>query len=127
MALRRGHRSGSAALGGRPDSVRLEHGFSIGEPEWNLRCHIRSNPLSGCSHSTAPPGSLGQVEIPGAGSKHGEVIVLTPEQRRAADDALAGYLASYEASWRAGHVDELLSLSRLANADARRERTPVDA
>jgi hypothetical protein len=29
---------------------------------------------------SAPPGSLGQIEIPGAGKKHGEVVVFTPEQ-----------------------------------------------
>jgi hypothetical protein len=42
---------------------------------------------------SAPSGSLGEIEIPGAGKNHGEVVVLTPEQRRAVDDALAGYLA----------------------------------
>ena len=38
----------------------------------------------------SPPGSL----VLGAGKKHGEVVVLTPEQRRAVDDALAGDLAN---------------------------------
>ena len=52
-------------------------------------------------YESTPLGSLGQIEIPGAGKKHGEVVVLTPEQRRAVDDALAGYLANYEAAWRA--------------------------
>jgi hypothetical protein len=32
--------------------------------------------------------------------------VFTPEQRRAADDALGGYLANYEAVWRAGEIDD---------------------
>jgi hypothetical protein len=41
-------------------------------------------------YESAPPGALGQIEIPSAGKKHGEVVVLTPEQRRAVDDALAG-------------------------------------
>jgi len=50
-------------------------------------------------YESVPPGALGQIEIPGAGKKHGEVVVLTPEQRRAVDDALAGYLANYEAAW----------------------------
>ena len=57
-------------------------------------------------YESAPPGSLGQIEIPGAGKKHGEVVVLTPEPRRAVDDALAGYLANYEAAWRAGQIDD---------------------
>ena len=57
-------------------------------------------------YDAAPPGSLGQIEIPGAGKKHGEVVVLTPEQRRAVDDALGGYLANYEVAWRAGQIDD---------------------
>ena len=55
---------------------------------------------------SALPGSLGQIEIPGAGKKHGEVVVFTPEQRRAVDDALDGYLANYETAWRAGQIDD---------------------
>jgi len=54
----------------------------------------------------APPGCLGQIEIPGAGKKHGEVVVFTPEQRRAVDDALGGYLANYQAVWRAGQIED---------------------
>ena len=57
-------------------------------------------------YESAPPGALGQIEIAGAGKKHGEVVVLTPEQRRAVDDALAGYLANYEAAWRAAQVED---------------------
>ena len=53
-------------------------------------------------YERALPAALGQIEIPGAGKKHGEVVVLTPEQRRAVDDALAGYLANYEAAWEVG-------------------------
>jgi len=34
------------------------------------------------------------------------VVVLTPEQRRAVDDALAGYLANYEAPLRAGQIED---------------------
>ena len=33
-------------------------------------------------------------------------MVLTPEQRRAVDDALRGYLANYEGAWRAGEIDD---------------------
>jgi hypothetical protein len=57
-------------------------------------------------YETAATGSLGQIEIPGAGKKHGEVVVFTPEQRRAVDDALGGYLANYEAAWRGGQIDD---------------------
>lgn len=57
-------------------------------------------------YESASPGSLGQIEIPGAAKKHGEVVVLTAEQRRAIDDALAGCLANYEAAWRAGHIED---------------------
>jgi hypothetical protein len=57
-------------------------------------------------YETAPTGSLGQIEIPGAGKKHGEVVVFTPEQRRAVDDALRGYLGNYEAAWRTGQIDD---------------------
>jgi len=56
--------------------------------------------------TTSPPGALGQIEIPGAGKKHGEVVILTSEQRRAVDDALAGYLANYEAARLAGQIDD---------------------
>jgi hypothetical protein len=34
------------------------------------------------------------------------VVVLTPEQRRAVDDALAGYLANYEAAWEVGQIED---------------------
>ncbi len=57
-------------------------------------------------YESAPPGGLGQIEVLGAGKKHGEVVVLTPEQRRAVDDALAGYLANYEAAWEIGQIDD---------------------
>src|SRR5688572_20489891 len=57
-------------------------------------------------YESAPLGSLGQIEMAGAGKKHGEVVVLTPEHRRAVDDALVGYLANYEATWRAGQVED---------------------
>ena len=57
-------------------------------------------------YESAPSGTLGNIEIPGAGKKHGEVVVFTPEQRRAVDDSLAGYLANYEAAWRAGQIDD---------------------
>jgi hypothetical protein len=58
-----------------------------------LRCTRRMLVLPGNvpnDFESAPPGSLGQIEIPGAGKKHGEVVVFTPEQRRAVDDALGG-------------------------------------
>lgn len=57
-------------------------------------------------YESAPAGSLGQIEIPGAGKKYGEVVVLTPEQRYAVDDALAGYLANYEAAVRAKQMED---------------------
>ena len=74
-----------------------------------LRCTRRMLVLPDAppnDYETAPTGSLGQIEIPGAGKKHGEVVVFTPEQRRAVDDALHGYLANYEAAWRAGQIDD---------------------
>jgi hypothetical protein len=57
-------------------------------------------------YESAPPGALGQIEIPGAGKKHGEVVVFTLEQRRAVDDALGSYLANYEAAWLAGELKD---------------------
>jgi len=74
-----------------------------------LRCTRRMLVLSDAvpnDHETAPTGSLGQIEISGAGKKHGEVVVFTPEQRRAVDDALGGHLANYEAAWRSGRIDD---------------------
>jgi hypothetical protein len=51
-----------------------------------------------------PVGALGRIIIPGAGKKHGEVVIFAPKQRRTVDDALAGYLANYEAAYRAGEL-----------------------
>jgi hypothetical protein len=58
------------------------------------------------NYESASAGDLVQVEIPGAGKKHGEIVVLTPEQRRAVEDALNGYLQNYEAARRAGEIDD---------------------
>jgi hypothetical protein len=68
--------------------------------------HARTGQCGTDMYDTLPAGSLEQVEIPGAGKKHGEVVVLTPEQRRAVDRALAGYLANYEAAWKAGQIED---------------------
>jgi len=80
---------------------------------------------------SALPGSLGQIEIPGAGKKHGEVVVFTPEQRRAVDDALGGYLANYEAVWRAGQIEDYYlfpgSKMRMLDAGGRRWTRKVRA
>ena len=40
----------------------------------------------------APAGCLGRIEVPSAGEKYGEVVVLTPAQRLAENDAVANYL-----------------------------------
>jgi hypothetical protein len=74
-----------------------------------LRCTRRMLTVAAVDPSkyeSLPAGSLGQVVIPGAGKKHGETVVLTPEQRRAVDDALAGYLANYETSWQNKTIDD---------------------
>jgi hypothetical protein len=74
-----------------------------------LRCtrHMLALPeVAPNEYESAAPAALGQIEIPGAGKKHGEVVVLTPEQRRAVDDALAGYLANYEAAWELGQIED---------------------
>ena len=57
-------------------------------------------------YDSMPAGALGQVVIPDAGKKHGETVVLTPEQRRAVDDALSTYLANYEAAWKAEEIED---------------------
>src|SRR6185437_16089205 len=74
-----------------------------------LRCTRRMLTLSEVDPSKyeiLPAGALGQVVIPGSGKKHGETVVLTPEQRRAVDDALAGYLANYETAWQEKRIDD---------------------
>jgi hypothetical protein len=46
-----------------------------------LRCTRRMlvpPDLAPNGYEAAPPGALGQVEVPDAGKKHGEVVVLTP-------------------------------------------------
>ena len=74
-----------------------------------LRCTRRMLTLTDvepANYEKLPAGSLGQVVIPGAGKKHGEIVVLTPEQRRAVDDALLGYLANYESAWLAKEIED---------------------
>ena len=74
-----------------------------------LRCTRRMLTLTDvdpADYEKLPAGSLGQVVIPGAGKKHGEIVVLTPEQRQAVDDALLGYLASFESAWLAKEIDD---------------------
>jgi hypothetical protein len=74
-----------------------------------LRCTrtmLTLTDVDSAEYETAPPGALGQIEIPGAGKKCGEVVVFTPEQRLAVDDALGGYLANYEAAWFAGELED---------------------
>ena len=74
-----------------------------------LRCTrtmLTLTDIAATEYESAPPGALGQIEIAGAGKKHGEVVMFTPEQRRAVDDALAGYLANYEAAWLAGELKD---------------------
>jgi hypothetical protein len=74
-----------------------------------LRCTRRMltvSDVASTDYENVPAGSLGQVVIPGAGKKHGEIVVLTPEQRRAVDDALGGYLAKYEAAWLTKEIED---------------------
>ena len=74
-----------------------------------LRCTRRMLTLTEVDPSKyekLPAGALGHVVIPGSGKKHGETVVLTPEQRRAVDDALAGYLANYEVAWQEKRIDD---------------------
>lgn len=74
-----------------------------------LRCTRRMLVLTDATpeeYESVPAGSLGQIVIPGAGKKHGETVVLTPEQRRAVDDALGGYLANYEEAWHAEEIED---------------------
>jgi hypothetical protein len=76
-----------------------------------LRCTRRALNLPAvdpAGYDTAPPGLLGSLEIPGTMRKPGETVVFTPEQRRAVDQALAGYLANYEAAWRRGAMPDYL-------------------
>ena len=74
-----------------------------------LRCTRRTLTLTDVQlsdYEAAAAGALGQIRIPGSGKKHGEIVVFTPEQRRAVDDALGGYLANYEAAWQAGEIED---------------------
>jgi hypothetical protein len=57
-------------------------------------------------YDAMPAGSLGSIDVPGKGKKSGELVVFTPEQRRAADRALAGYLSKYEAAYQAGLIKD---------------------
>lgn len=55
-----------------------------------------------------PTGVLGRVEILGRPKKPGEVVIFTPEQRRAVDIALSGYLRDWEAQYQATGKDYYL-------------------
>ena len=68
--------------------------------------HARAAAILPNDYDSASPAALGQIEIPGAGKKHGKAVVLTPEQRQAVDDALAGYLANYKAAWEIGQIED---------------------
>ena len=71
---------------------------------WGRRARC-SAVLAGCSccRRTCLTTSSRPCRVPlvrsrsGAGKQQGEVVVFTPEQRRAVDDVLGGYLANYEA------------------------------
>lgn len=73
-----------------------------------------------------PAGSLGQITIPGAGKKHGEIVVLTPEQRRAVDDAVAGYLVKFEEAYQAEEISDyhLFPGSKMKMVDKTGRRRP---
>ena len=94
-----------------------------------LRCTRRMLLLTDAKpddYERLPAGSLGQVTIPGAGKKHGEIVVFTPEQRRAVDDALHGYLSKYEAAFLEEDVDDyfLLPGSKMKPVDLSGRRRP---
>jgi len=80
---------------------------------------------------SAPPGSLAQIEIPGVGKKHGEVVVFTPEQRRAVDDALGGTSRTTKPAWRAGQIEDYYlfpgSKMRMLDSSGRRWTRKVRA
>src|SRR5690606_38881341 len=82
--------------------------------------------VSPTDYDRLPAGSLGEIEIPGTGKKHGENVVFTPEQRRAVGDSLAGYLAHYEAAYRAGTILDyfLFPGSRMRSLDESGRRWP---
>jgi hypothetical protein len=58
--------------------------------------------------SSEPTGVLGRVAILGRPKKPGEVVIFTPEQRRAVDTALEGYLRDWEAQYQGNGVDYYL-------------------
>ncbi|HUF26023.1 MAG TPA: hypothetical protein VMM18_03480 [Gemmatimonadaceae bacterium] len=89
-----------------------------------LRCTRRMvalTDLQPLDYETVAARMLGQIRIPGSGKKHGEIVVFTPEQRRAVSDALRGYLANYEAAWQAGEIEDyyLFSGSRIGCSTTR--------
>jgi hypothetical protein len=55
-----------------------------------------------------PASALGWIDVPDNGRKRGETVMFTPEQRRAVDRALTGFLALYEAAWRKGIMSDYL-------------------
>jgi hypothetical protein len=64
--------------------------------------------------------ALGAVEVHGRGKKHGELVVLTDDQRAALADAMTtGYLRQLEAAYQAGQIKDyhLIPGSRLRTVD----------
>jgi hypothetical protein len=46
-------------------------------------------------YEALPTSSLGWVDVPDNGRKRGELVMFTPEKRRAVDHALTGFLSQY--------------------------------
>lgn len=93
-------------------------------PDVDATCY--ESLYSGDLSRPEPAGVLGSVEIRGRGKKGGEVIVLTPEQRRAVDVGLTGYLRDYEAVYVGDGSDYyLFPAKKLVRGVARATFPPV--
>lgn len=94
-----------------------------------LRCwrsHLDVKPVVTSALADAEPGRLGQLIVQGNGHKAAAPVMLTPDQRRAVDAALAGYLSDYESLYRAGEIADypLFPANRFRKGKAKVSASP---
>ena len=87
-------------------AVELAAEFRVGQVLRCTRTMLALPFVESRLYNELPANALGWIDIPDSGRKRGETVMFTPEQRRAVDRALAGFLSGYEAAWRKGIISD---------------------
>jgi hypothetical protein len=87
-------------------AIELAAECRTGQVITSRRKSLASPPIAPDAYDAAASGTLGSIDIAGRGKKHGELVMFTPDQRRAVDRAFAGYLMHYEAAFQRGEIDD---------------------